>query len=263
MIERRRGFLKKIGFAAAGIGCGFPLIPVLASEELEHHKKTSANQLGMIIDIKKCLRKEVQDACVKACNYEHNLPDDKECAPERKFQWIWTEQYDHVFPDQTHEHFSDEYKGKPVIVLCNHCSTPACVKVCPTGATWKREQDGIVMMDMHRCIGCRYCMAACPYRSRSFNWHDPRTHMKKDARPEYPTRTKGVVEKCTFCAERLRLGLEPACVEASRKVPGGEGALTFGSITDPNSDVYRILKETHTIYRLGGLGTAPNIYYIV
>jgi molybdopterin-containing oxidoreductase family iron-sulfur binding subunit len=122
------------------------------------------------------------------------------------------------------------------------------------------------MMDMHRCIGCRYCMAACPYGSRSFNWKDPREHIATDANGElpsdYPARSKGVVEKCNFCAERLRVGLEPACVEAARAVPGGNGALTFGDAGDPDSDVSRILRETRTVARRVGLGTGPNVFYI-
>ena len=155
----------------------------------------------------------------------------------------------------------------PVLVLCNHCTNPPCVRVCPTQATWKREEDGIVMMDMHRCIGCRYCMAACPYGSRSFNWKDPREFVDTDAQgnfySEFPTRTRGVVEKCNFCAERLRDGLQPACVEAANQVPGGEGALTFGNLADSGSEVNRVLSSQRTITRRVSLGTGPNVFYIV
>jgi molybdopterin-containing oxidoreductase family iron-sulfur binding subunit len=123
------------------------------------------------------------------------------------------------------------------------------------------------MMDMHRCIGCRYCIAACPYGSRSFNWRDPRPYLERDGRgalpSDYPTRTKGVVEKCTFCAERIRDGRPPACVEAANQVPGGEGALTFGNLAEPDSAVSRLLRERRTIARRVALGTGPNVYYIV
>ena len=123
------------------------------------------------------------------------------------------------------------------------------------------------MMDMHRCIGCRYCMAACPYGSRSFNWRDPREFVDTDAQgnfySEYPTRTRGVVEKCNFCAERLRDGLLPACVEAANQVPGGEGALTFGNLADSGSEVNQILSSQRTITRRVALGTGPNVFYIV
>ena len=117
---------------------------------------------------------------------------------------------------------------------------------------------------MHRCIGCRFCMAGCPYGARSFNWRDPRG---KDAngRPfikklnrEYPTRTKGVVEKCTFCTDRLAVGKMPACVE--KAPPGG---LVFGDLDDPRSAVRKIVSTRYTIRRKPELGTGPNVYYIV
>jgi len=253
MNENRRSFLKKAGGAALGIGCGLPL-PSAAS----------STQWAMVVDIQKCLRQEVRQACVEACRREHNLPDVPES--EHEVKWIWTEQYKHAFPDQTHPHHAAAVRDEPVLVMCNHCTEPACVKVCPTQATWRRE-DGIVMMDMHRCIGCRYCMAACPYGSRSFNWQDPRPHIRKDADgklpSDYPTRDKGVVEKCTFCAERIREGRQPACVEAGNKVPGAEGALTFGNLNDPDSQVSQILQSEHTIVRRASLGAGPNVYYIV
>jgi len=113
------------------------------------------------------------------------------------------------------------------------------------------------MMDWHRCIGCRYCMAACPYGSRSFNWLDPRPHIPR-IDPDYPTRTKGVVEKCTFCEERLARGQAPACVEACE-----EKALVFGDLEDPGSAVRELLRTNFAIRRKAELGTAPEIYYIV
>ena len=140
-----------------------------------------------------------------------------------------------------------------MLVFCNHCDNPPCVRVCPTQATWKRD-DGIVMMDWHRCIGCRYCMAACPYGSRSFNWEDPRPHIK-EPNPDFPTRTKGVVEKCTFCDERLDKGQPPACVEACP-----EKALVFGDLNDPDSEVRRLLRSRFALRRKAGLGTSPEVY---
>jgi molybdopterin-containing oxidoreductase family iron-sulfur binding subunit len=110
-------------------------------------------------------------------------------------------------------------------------------------------------------------MAACPYGARSFNWRDPRPYVETDSQgnflAEYPTRTRGVVEKCTFCAERLRDGLEPACVEAVNQIPGAEGSMVFGNVTDPNSEVSRILSSERTTARRVSLGTGPNVYYIV
>jgi molybdopterin-containing oxidoreductase family iron-sulfur binding subunit len=112
------------------------------------------------------------------------------------------------------------------------------------------------MMDMHRCIGCRFCMAGCPYGARSFNWRDPRPYVG-ELYPGYPTREIGVVEKCIFCAERLAQGLMPACVEASR------GALIFGDLQDEKSQVREYLRNYFTIRRKTHLGTNPQVYYIV
>ena len=250
---------------ALGLGVGFPLFRTIAAEKGTAKKALTmpvATQLGLIIDIEKCLTSTVRDACIAACRREHNLPQDTN-NPERRFRWIWTDDFASAFPDQIHEHFPESLKKQPVLALCNHCSSPACTKVCPVKATWKRQEYGIVMMDMHRCIGCRYCMAACPYHARSFNWFYPRPDIKGPSNPGYPTRTKGVVEKCTFCAERIGLGREPACVEAASTVAGGKGALIFGNLSDPQSEVSRILREKRTICRQIGLGTRPNVYYLV
>ena len=248
-----------------GLGAGFPLFRTIASPNVSAkgiENVSASKQLGLVIDVEMCLNSAVRDACIAACRREHNLPQDTN-NPERRFRWIWTDDFASAFPEQSHERFSETLKKQPVLALCNHCSSPACTKVCPVKATWKREEDGIVMMDMHRCIGCRYCMAACPYGARSFNWFYPRPDIKGPSNPEYPTRTKGVVEKCTFCAERIGLGREPACVEASKHVAGGTGALTFGNLSDPRSEVSRILREKRTICRQTGFGTRPNVYYIV
>jgi molybdopterin-containing oxidoreductase family iron-sulfur binding subunit len=263
MSENRREFLKATGCVALGLGAGFPLLGWLrrALHYREHHPETATNQLGLVIDVKKCLNKDVQSACMAACRREHNVP----VIPDRddEVKWIWTETYENAFPDRAHKRTEAVLAGQDVIVLCNHCSHPPCVKVCPTQATWKRKSDGIVMMDMHRCIGCRYCIAGCPYGARSFNWRDPRPYVEGEIRRDFPTRTKGVVEKCNFCAERLREGGEPACVEAARNVPGGKDALVFGDLSDPDSPVSRILRDNFTICRKVSIGTGPNVFYIV
>jgi Fe-S-cluster-containing dehydrogenase component len=272
MDEDRRSFLKKAGGAAMGLSCGLPLFSVGCSELREGTARgESSNQLAMVIDVQKCLNDDLQRACIEACHEAHNVPAISD--PKEEVKWIWSEdEYRHVFPDQAHAHTPTALAHEPILVLCNHCANPPCVRVCPTQATWKRKEDGIVMMDMHRCIGCRYCMAACPYGARSFNWRDPRETDENgayryfgEAGPpsDYPTRTRGVVEKCTFCAERLRDGGIPACVEAANARPDGQGALTFGSLADPDSDVSRLLREHHTICRRVNLGTGPNVYYLL
>jgi molybdopterin-containing oxidoreductase family iron-sulfur binding subunit len=113
------------------------------------------------------------------------------------------------------------------------------------------------MMDWHRCIGCRYCVAACPYGSRSFNWGDPRPYIR-ELNPDFPTRTKGVVEKCTFCEERLAKGQMPACVEACKAK-----AMVFGDLNDPQSEVRKLLGSRYALRRKPELGTKPEVYYLV
>ncbi len=192
---------------------------------------------GMVIDLKKCIGCY---GCMIACKQEHFLPPNM----------FWTR----LLVSEEGEY--PQVIGNVYPVLCNHCANPACVRVCPTKATYRRP-DGIVMMDYHRCIGCRYCMAACPYGARSFNWKDPRTGLRQ-IDPGYPTRTKGVVEKCNFCDERLAKGLLPACVEACT-----EKALVFGDLNDPAAPLRKVLEGRTALQRKPGLGTKPKVFYLV
>lgn len=256
MDKSRRCFLGIAGGALIG---GVPVARALA--ESAHDPASSANagkQWAMVIDTKKCQQKGECTACSDACHLAHNVPTIAD--PEEEIKWLWKENYHNVFPDQGHKYDSEALLKRPVLVLCNHCERPACTRVCPTKATWRRESDGVVMMDMHRCVGCRYCMTACPYGARSFNWSNPRPHIK-EINKEFPTRSMGVPEKCNFCAERLAVGKGPVCVEASERV--GCNALVFGDVADPNSGVAQLLRSTHTIRRKPGLGTQPQVYYIV
>jgi [DsrC]-trisulfide reductase subunit O len=212
-------------------------------------------QWAMLVDTRKCREHPDCTQCLEACDKVHNIPSFKDRGHQVK--WIWTEPFENVFPSQDTPFMPVSLKEERVLVLCNHCDNPPCVRVCPTGATWKRKEDGIVMMDWHRCIGCRYCMAACPYGSRSFNWVDPRLGLKT-LNPDFPTRDKGVVEKCTFCYERLVTGKLPSCVEACPA-----GALLFGDVNNPASEIRRRLEAQRTIRRKPELGTGPNIYYLI
>jgi len=208
----------------------------------------------MVVDPRKCLRHEGCTDCIDACHNAHHVPYMP--SPKHEVKWIWKEGFQHVFSDQEVEYTDEALTTRPVLVFCNHCENPPCVRDCPTQATWKRE-DGIVMMDWHRCIGCRYCVAACPYGSRSFNWEDPRRYLKEED-PSFPTRTKGVVEKCTFCEERLDEGRSPACVEAC-----AEKALVFGDLHDPSSEVRALLRSRFALRRRPSLGTRPAVFYQV
>jgi [DsrC]-trisulfide reductase subunit O len=212
-------------------------------------------QLGMIVDTGKCMKERGCTKCIEACTKAHNIPSFRN--PAHQIEWIWEKPFGDLFSSCETQYMEKSRKDQPTPVLCNHCDNPPCVRVCPTGATWKREEDGIVMMDWHRCIGCRYCMAACPYGARSFNWVDPRPHIA-NLNPDFPTRDKGVVEKCTFCSELLAKGQLPACVEACP-----EKALVFGDLNDPKSEVRKVLAQTYTLRRRPELGTGPNIYYLV
>ncbi|MHC4607097.1 MAG: sulfate reduction electron transfer complex DsrMKJOP subunit DsrO [Planctomycetota bacterium] len=257
----RRNFLKAAGvagLAAAGIGakpvCDALTRSAIGADAAAPEQGLTAKRWAMVIDLDRCRREKGCTKCIDACHAEHNVPEIKE--PTREVKWIWKEEFPHAFPMQENRHLPGEVTHQPVLLLCNHCDDPPCVRVCPTQATWKRE-DGVVMMDMHRCIGCRYCMAGCPYGSRSFNWKDPRPHLKGQKR-EFPTRMKGVVEKCNFCAERLARGEGPACVKAC-----AAKGLLFGDLDDPKSEVRAILSKRFSIRRKPNLGTEPMVYYLV
>jgi len=261
MDESRRNFLKIAGCGALGAAWSLPILRATADafKTKPMANALSAKQWGMVVDIKKCELPGVIEACIEACHKEHNVPHIPN--PEEEVKWMWTEGFENAFPNQYHKHLSESVKESKVPVLCNHCENPPCVRVCPTQATYK-SKDGIVVMDMHRCVGCRYCIAACPYGSRSFNWADPRKYLEGKL-TNYPTRTKGVVEKCNFCAERLAQGRTPACVEAANRAPGGNGALIFGDVADPESEISRLLRTKPSIQRKPNLGTGPNIYYVL
>ncbi|MGI9101415.1 MAG: sulfate reduction electron transfer complex DsrMKJOP subunit DsrO [Terriglobales bacterium] len=246
----RKDFLKVAGLAAVGATAG-KAATEFARVEAVH---AGSRRWGLAIDFQKCRQGEGCDDCVNACRDAHNIPDITE--PGRDVKWVWKEPFEKVFPLQQTDFTRRVYGDHVLPVLCNHCATPACTRVCPTKATWKRE-DGVVMMDWHRCIGCRYCMAACPYGSRSFNFSDPRPRIR-NLTASFPTRSKGVVEKCNFCEERLAKGQSPACVEACR-----QKALTFGDLNDESSPVRRLLRARFSMQRSPELGTGPSVFYLV
>jgi Fe-S-cluster-containing dehydrogenase component len=253
----RRTLLKVAGLTLLGLTAkpGWEILSALDQPEPSPASGALANKKwAMAVDLKKCWMKEKCRDCIDVCHRIHNVPDMGSLKEEIK--WAWTVPYKEVFPEHEFEVTEEDYEYKPVFLLCNHCDDPPCVRYCPTKATWKRE-DGIVMMDFHRCIGCRYCMAGCPYGSRSFNWRDPRPFIKK-VNPQFPTRTRGVVEKCNFCVERLEQGLIPGCVEACK-----EKALIFGNLKDPQSEIRRVLQNRVVYQRQPELGTKPKVYYIL
>jgi Fe-S-cluster-containing dehydrogenase component len=263
MDNTRRRFLKIAGLSILTVGAR-PIMDVMAQGSPSEFERPPAARVGkrwaMVVDQKKCLKAEegCKD-CAAACHRVHNVPTFDN--PKDAVKWIWPASFEEAFPGQANQYMEGyirtSLKDRKMLILCNHCDNPPCVRVCPVKATFRRN-DGIVMMDYHRCIGCRFCMAACPYGARSLNWRDPRPFIKTELNRDYPTRMKGVVEKCSFCEERLAKGLNPACVDACK-----DKALIFGDLEDSNSEIRQILSRNLSIQRKPHLGTRPNVYYIL
>jgi len=220
----RRRFLSGTATAAAGMA----VVPGIMLHEIAHAKPaedavSSDVRWGMLIDSNKC--GEGCNDCVQACNDEHGLTGFD--RPATDAQWIRKVK------------LKDKQTGhtQTLPLLCQHCEKPPCVDVCPTGASFKRE-DGIVLVDKHICIGCRYCMMACPYKARSFI-HET----LQDQMPHAP-RGKGTVESCTFCVHRVDDGRTPACVEACSAE--NHNAMIFGDLNDPDSEISTQLKQHNT-----------------
>ncbi|WP_027189804.1 sulfate reduction electron transfer complex DsrMKJOP subunit DsrO [Fundidesulfovibrio putealis] len=258
MQSSRRDFLKLAGVSALGLSAGtlgFLGEGAQAADALPNAtnfaKPITAKRWAMVIDTAKfddALIAKVIDSCHTA----HNVPT---IPGKQEIKWIWTEEFHGTFTSERPVHLADAQEHRKYLLLCNHCENPPCVRVCPTKATFKNK-EGLVIMDYHRCIGCRYCMAGCPYGARSFNFQDPEKFVK-NMNLLYPHRTRGVVEKCTFCVEKLAQGLMPNCVQASG------GAMVFGDLQDPNSPVRKILKEKFAIRRNPSAGTEPGVFYIL
>src|SRR5512138_990387 len=217
--ERRR-FIGAATATAAGLTLapGVMLIEV-AHGRPEEQAASSAVRWGMLVDATKCAT-GCSD-CVSACSTENGWTPVAESQHKRQApQWIRKlELQDPLSQMQTN-----------LPMMCQHCAEPPCVDVCPTGASFKRA-DGIVLVNRHTCIGCRYCMLACPYKARSFV-HEPLDAQK----PDVP-RGKGCVEACTMCVQRVDRDQKPACVEAC--AAAGHGAIVFGDLNDPDSEISR------------------------
>ena len=254
----RKEFLELSGLSVLAAGA-LHAVHAVKAEETSHPAGAQADppkkQMALAIDLRKCRQRLGCNLCSAACNAAHNVPQFSD--PRHQVKWIWSEPFAEVFPLDQNGYTRRNYTGSPLPILCNHCDHPPCVEVCPTGATWKRAEDGVVMMDWHRCIGCKYCITACPYDARSFNFSDPRTALQQ-VNPDFPTRTLGVVEKCDFCAERLAKGEPPACVEACP-----EKAIFFGDVLDASSEISIALEESYSIRRKPELGTGPNVFYFL
>ncbi len=212
---------------------------------------------GYALDLSRCIGCR---RCVHACVKENNPSRDPQIQWIRVLQMEKEKGVDLEAADAYYNPEEVPQEGHFYMpVQCQQCKNPPCVKVCPVGATWK-EPDGITVIDYNWCIGCRYCMAACPYGARHFNWGEP-TLPTEDVNPETHylgnrPRPKGVVEKCTFCIQRTRKGLYPACVEICPT-----GSRKFGNLADPKSEIRYILENKRVFVFKGELNTQPKFFY--
>jgi Fe-S-cluster-containing dehydrogenase component len=222
---------------------------------------------GMVIDLDKCTGCQ---ACSVACKEENNVPFGLPQEQQRRQDMFWHK----VIAASSGAYPSNNIELIPM--PCMHCDNPPCVEVCPAKATYRRE-DGIVMQDFRRCIGCKYCIIACPYGVRNFNYKEQaeQEYHRPDPPPDkkstdpwpYPRRTHGVVEKCTFCFHRIdqalkegkKVGIDvvPACVEACPAK-----ARAFGDLDDSNSEVSRLLAARTSFTLKTAQGTHPKVHYL-
>lgn len=243
--RERRAFLKA-GGALAAAAAGWRMVR-LRGEASAGEK--GPHQWGMVIDLARC---KACGYCTEACRAHNDVPP-----------WIAWNQLVRCEESEG----GAAYLPRP----CMHCKHAPCVEVCPVGATTIRS-DGIVMMDYDLCIGCRYCEVACPYLARAFNWKaftEPNPAVPTWGQPEVPRRPRGVVEKCSFCYQRIDRGMAegltpgvderatPACVVACPV-----GARAFGDLSDPESKVSQLIRENSYCRLRDDLGTEPRVYYL-
>lgn len=241
--QARRSFIKKAaaGSAVATIAPGVVLYNVAQAKRDPGTPVTDKVRWGMLIDANKCAD-GCQD-CVTACHEENGVH--QLGRPATDAQWIRKVTLRNQANGET----------KVLPMMCQHCEKPPCVDVCPTGASFKRA-DGIVLVNKHTCIGCRFCMMACPYKARSFI-HE----VIKDQYPEAP-RGKGTVESCTMCVHRIDRDGEnavPACAEAIQR--RGKNAIVFGDLNNPDSEISKRIAALKTTQLRADMGLNPGVHF--
>jgi len=239
-VQGRRQFLHKLASASAIVPLGASVNLVALVENNNEEPVTDAVRWGMLIDTSKCA--SGCDACVRGCNEEHALGDLQ--RPRTDAQWIRKV--------EIRDRSSGRVASLPL--MCQHCENPPCVDVCPTGASFKRA-DGIVLVDKHTCIGCRYCIMACPFQARSF------VHEALSNQKSYAPRGKGTVESCTLCVHRVDegQGRQPACAEACDRE--GHEAIVFGDLNDLQSVLSKRLSAFGGTQLRADLGLNTGVRY--
>lgn len=240
---------------------------------MQNNNKHGKQQVryGMVINLDVCTG---CGACMVACMAENNVSF-KEDESDKLLSITWMR----IYKLSNHKPFPDAdicYLPRP----CQHCAGygghgAPCVSVCPSTATDQSDATGIVSQIYTRCFGCRYCMAACPYQVRYFNWVDPvwPKGMEKYLSPDVSPRMRGVVEKCSFCFHRYQLAMNKAYLEERRELREEEyqtacaqacpsNAITFGDLNNPAHKVYELKKDPHAFRLLERLGTNPKVYYM-
>ena len=216
-MDRRKAIKLLAGGTTVSLVSASPVIAsVIASDSEKENKR-----LAMAIDLRRC---NGCKACVTACSHENGTKPN-----ENRTQ---------VLQSNTQINGKEYVLNLPL--LCNQCDNPVCTKVCPTGATFKREEDGIVVVDSTGCINCDFCVYTCPYDGVRFN-----------------NSKTGTVDKCNFCIQRTSQGFLPACVETCTG-----GARVFGDLNDSDSDISKLLKKHPALVLQSDKDTQPNVYYI-
>ena len=238
--KSRRTFVKTMGALCLAVAPGVSLYTFAkANTRPLDQAVTGSVRWGMLVDTNACA--EGCTECVDACNKEHNLTSLN--RPQTDAQWIRKI----TITDKTTRH------SKSFPIMCQHCENPPCVDVCPTGASFRRD-DGIVLVDKHTCIGCRYCMMACPYKARSF------IHEDLDNQLPHAPRGKGTVESCTLCVHKVDRGDgTTACADACQKA--GHNALLFGDLNDRQSEISKRLAQYGATQIRADLGLNTGVRY--
>jgi molybdopterin-containing oxidoreductase family iron-sulfur binding subunit len=239
----RRRFLKALGAAGGAAAVATGILGTTSAAAMDAHD--AQHQWAFVIDLRKC---DGCEKCTKACQTTHSLAKDQ--------KWINVYRITDA-SGQTH----------PMPRLCMHCENAPCVRVCPVAATFKNA-EGVVLVNQDICIGCRTCMAACPYEARYFNWSEPpaATSLFEHAMPEFPVpQQKGTVGKCILCVHNTQMGKLPACVDACTMEALYIGDLVTDVATNGRETVKlsKFLRDNDAVRYREELGTHPRVWYIL